>query len=183
MKNEMEFINGKDTTSLPEVWVITGIGYDKKRRILAICPDEENADRGRAYYDETYDDVEIESWYQETFDERPTVWNGFFNLEVFPYLNHDKTYTISRALMSVNKKFLTKYEAEHSTRCDNFNFAITKTINQDGGETVSVKGRFTTSTEPPKGGGGQNLGGYNKQWLIDKINEKGIIKLVMSTYD
>lgn len=171
----------KDVTTLPEVWVITGIGYGDERTVLAICPDEENAQRGKAYYSENYDDVEIECWHQETFEERPFVWTGTFDLEIRPYSKFEKTYLIGSARMSVEKKFLTKYE--DPVRLENFSFNITQTVNQDGKETISMRGYFTTSTEPPEGGYGCNLGKARREWLVNKINEKEIIKLVIPTFD
>lgn len=173
----------KDTTSLPEVWVITGIDYGDERRVLAICPDKENAQRGKAYYSENYDDVEVECWYQETFEERPFVWTGSFDLEIRPYSKYEKTYIIGSARMNVEKKFLTVYESECSMKCDSFTFNINQIINQDGKETISMRGQFTTSIEPPEGGYGGNLGKARREWLVNKINEKGIIKLVIPTFD
>lgn len=173
----------KDTTSLPEVWIITGIGYEDKRVVLAVCPDEENARRGKAYYEESYDEVEIECWHQETFEERPFVWSGSFDLEIRPYAKYDKTYLIGQAWMRVEKKFLTVYESERSMRGEEFNFHITQTTDQDGKETISMRGYFTTAIEPPEGGFGFNLGKARREWLMNKINEKGIIKLVTPTFD
>jgi hypothetical protein len=46
-----------------------------------------------------------------------------------------------------------------------------------------MRGYFTTSVEPPEGGYGQNLGKARREWLVNKINEKGIIKLVIPTFD
>lgn len=172
---------GRDITTLPEVWVITGIGYGDERRVLAICPDEENAQRGKAYYAENYDDVEIECWYQETFEEKPFVWTGSFDLEIRPYAKYEKTYLIGSARMNVEKKYLTV--PDNPEKYDSFNFNITQTINQDGKETISMRGHFTTSIEPPEGGYGCNLGKARREWLVNKINEKGIIKLVIPTFD
>lgn len=171
----------KDTTSLPEVWVITGIGYDNERRVLSVCPDEENAQRGKAHYEEDYYDVEIECRYQNTFGEGPYVWSGNFNLEIRPCAKYDKTYLIGAARMYVEKKFLTKYDDPQ--KCEDFHFNLTKTVDQDGKETLSMRGYFNTSIEPPAGGYGENLGKARREWLIDKINERGIIKLVIPTFD
>lgn len=171
----------KDTTSLPEVWVITGIGYDDQRRVLGICPDEENAQRGKAYYEESYDEVEIERWYQETFEERPFVWYGSFNLEIRPYAERENTYLIGSANMNVDKQFLAMTE-DPATRED-FNFRITTTVTQDGKKTISMYGTFHTTVEPPAGGYGSNLGKARREWLVEKINKKNVIKLVMPTFD
>lgn len=176
----------KDATTLPEVWVITGrvltgIDYDPERRILAICPDEENAQRGKAYYEEDYDDVEIDCWDQETFEEKPIVWKGTFEIEISPYAKSDKTYLINNARMNVEKKFLTKCEIPQ--KYDSFTFDIIKKINQDGKGTFAISGNFITPTEPPEDYFGLNIGNARKEWLINKINEKGIIKLVIPTFD
>lgn len=171
----------KDVTTLPEVWVITGIGYDNERRVLSVCPDEENARRGKAYYEEDYDEVEIECWCQDTFEERPFAWTGTFDLVIRPCSESYKTYLVGSARMSVEKKFLPVYE--NPVKCDNFNFNITQTIDQDGKESTSMRGHFTTLTEPPEGGYGENLGKARREWLVNKINEKGIVKLVIPDFD
>ena len=83
--------------------------------------------------------------------------------------------------MSVEKKFLTKYVDPE--KCEDFRFNLTQTVNQNGEETLSMTGYFTSSIEPPEGGYGENLGKARREWLIDKINERGIIKLVIPTFD
>lgn len=75
----------KDTTSLPEVWVVTGFSYDcNGSRVLAVCPTEEDAHNAVTYYRKHYDDVEYECFSQETYDPAPVCYSGVFTAEVRP---------------------------------------------------------------------------------------------------
>lgn len=68
----------KDTTSLPEVWVVTGFSYDcDGTRVLAVCPTEEDAHNAVTYYRKHYDDVEYECFSQETYDPAPVCYSGY----------------------------------------------------------------------------------------------------------
>lgn len=65
---------GKDITSLPEVYIVTGFSYDcNGTRILAACPTEQDAVN---YYKKRYDDVEYECFSQETYDPVPVFYGG-----------------------------------------------------------------------------------------------------------
>lgn len=172
---------GKDITTLPTVWIVTGIDYDDERVVLAVCPDKENAEKAKGYYQRNYDDIEVTERCQETYDEMPYIWSGRFNVTIRPYINHPNTYIMGSVAMSVEKKFLTS--DVNPADYDNIYFKIVKTIDQDGKEKIEMYGNFSSSIELPAGGEGGNCGKARREWLAEKVNERGVIKLAMPTFD
>ena len=51
----------RDSTTLPQVWVITGKDYDDVTRVLDVAPSQEDAVKGAAYFSANgYDEVDYE---------------------------------------------------------------------------------------------------------------------------
>ena len=69
---------GKDITSLPEVWIVTDLNYDfGGKRVLAVCPTEQDAHNAVNYYKKHHhDDVEYECFSQNTYDPVPVFYGG-----------------------------------------------------------------------------------------------------------
>ena len=59
----------RDSTTLPQVWVITGKDYDDCTRVLDVAASQEDAVRGAAYYrTRGYDEVDYECFTPVTFE-------------------------------------------------------------------------------------------------------------------
>lgn len=171
---------GKDITSLPEVWIVTGFSYDcDNTRVLAACPTEEDAHNAVNYYSKHYDDVEYECFSQETYDPIPVCYTGVFTAEVRPYEND--TFILGRVRITQSEQSLdndvTDLKAFEFT-----SFTLTNKINETGIESHELCGNFLSMEKIPIKTN-TNVGKAAKEWLIKKVNEKGIIKLVIPDFD
>ena len=170
---------GKDITSLPEVWVVTGFNYDcGGEQVLAVCPTEKDAHNAVNYYSEHYDDVEYRCFSQETYDPIPVCYTGIFTAEVRPYEND--TYILGDVSITQSERSLDKEVDPKEFENVSFTF-ITKTDNT-GHKSYELCGNFISATEIPIRTT-TNVGKAAKGWLIEKVNEKGVIKLVIPDFN
>ena len=170
---------GKDITSLPEVWIVTGLSYDcEDRRILAVCPTEQDAQNAVNYYKKHYDDVEYECFSQETYDPVPVFYGGVFSAEVRPY--KDGTYILGQVRITQSENPLDREvdpkEFEITT------FTLINKISDMGVESCELRGHFLSMEKVPVKTD-INVGKAAREWLIEKVNEKGIIKLVIPDFE
>ena len=106
---------GKDITSLPEVWIVTGFSYDcDGTRILAVCPTEQDAQNAVNYYKKHYNDVKYECFSQETYDPVPVFYGGVFSAEVRPY--KDDTYILGQVRITQSENPLDREVDPRSSR-------------------------------------------------------------------
>lgn len=171
---------GKDTTSLPEVWIVTGFSYDcDGSRVLAVCPTEEDAHNAVNYYRKHYNDVEYECFSQETYDPSPVCYSGVFTAEVRPYEND--TYIlgqvrITQSEQTLDNDILDPKEFEFTS------FTLINKISDTGDESCELRGNFLSMEKVPVRTN-TNVGKAAREWLIKKVNEKGVIKLVIPDFD
>lgn len=170
---------GKDITSLPEVWIVTGFSYDcDGRRILAVCPTMQDAQNAVNYYKKHYNDVEYECFSQETYDPIPIFYGGVFSAEIRPY--KDGTYILGQVRITQSENPLDR-EVDPK-EFENISFTLTNKIDDTGHESYTLCGNYISATEVPIKTD-INVGKAAREWLIKKVNEKGVIKLVIPNFD
>lgn len=167
---------GKDTTSLPEVWVVTG--SCDGTRVLAVCPTEQDAQNAVHYYDKHYDDVDYECYSQETYEPIPIYYGGTFSAEVRPY--KDGTYILGQVRITQFERSIDK-EVD-SKEFDDISFTLNSKIDNTGYESCELRGDFISAEKVPIRNS-INVGNAAREWLIKKVNEKGIIKLIIPDFD
>lgn len=170
----------KDTTSLPEVWVVTGFSYDcNGSRVLAVCPTEEDAHNAVNYYRKHYDDVEYECFSQETYDPTPVCYSGVFTAEVRPYEND--TYILGQVRITQSEQTLDN-DIPDPKEFEFTSFTLISKISDTGSESYELRGNFLSMEKVPIKTD-INVGKAAREWLIKKVNEKGVIKLVIPDFD
>lgn len=170
----------KDTTSLPEVWIVTGFSYDcDGRRVLTVCPTEEDAHNAVNYYRKHYDDVEYECFSQETFDPTPVCYSGVFTAEVRPYEND--TYVLGQVRITQSEQTLDN-DIPDPKQFEFTSFTLINKISDTGSESCELRGNFLSMEKVPIKTD-INVGRAAREWLIKKVNEKGVIKLVIPDFD
>lgn len=169
----------KDITSLPEVYVVTGFNYDfDGKRVLAICHTEQDAHNVANYYKKHYDGVEYECFSQETYDPIPVCYTGVFTAEIRPYENG--TYILGQVRITQFGQSLNNV-ADPKT-FESTSFTLINKINDNGSESCELRGNFLSIEKIPIKTD-INVGKAAREWLIEKVNEKGIIKLVIPYFD
>lgn len=169
----------KDITSLPEVYVVTGFNYDfDGKRVLAICHTEQDAHNVANYYKKHYDGVEYECFSQETYDPIPVCYTGVFTAEIRPYENG--TYILGQVRITQFGQSLNNV-ADPKT-FESTSFTLINKINGNGSESCELRGNFLSIEKIPIKTD-INVGKAAREWLIEKVNEKGIIKLVIPYFD
>ncbi len=170
---------GKDITSLPEVWIVTGLNYDfGGQRVLAVCPTEQDAQNAIHYYKKKYNKVEYECFSQETYEPVPIYYEGVFVAEVRPY--KDGTYILGQVRIIQSENSLDKDVGPKEL--ENISFTLTSKINDVGYESYELRGNYISAMKVPIKTD-INVGKAAKEWLINKINEKDVIKLVIPDFD
>ena len=170
---------GKDITSLPEVWIVTGLSFDcEDRRILAVCPTEQDAQNAVNYYKKHYDDVEHECYPQETYDPVPIFYGGVFTAEVRPY--GDDTYILGQVRITQSQQPLD--EGVDPKEFENVSFTLITKTDNTGHKSCELCGNFLSAEEVPIKTS-INVGKAAREWLIEKVNEKGVIKLVTPDFN
>lgn len=170
----------KDTTSLPEVWVVTGFSYDcNGSRVLAVCPTEEDAHNAVNYYKRHYDDVEYECFSQETYDPSPVCYSGVFTAEVRPY--EDDTYILGQVRITQSEQVLDN-DIPDPKDFEFTTFTLINKISDTGEGSYELRGNFLSMEKVPVKTD-INVGKAAREWLIKKVNEKGVIKLVIPDFD
>jgi hypothetical protein len=175
----------KNETTLPEIWIVTGCcEWSEDKKILAVCPDKDNALRACAYYDsvDDYSDVECTNYPQVTFSDAPYIYQGSFMADLRPYGENPETYIFGKINFELRKKYLKDNEKVESF--NDFKFHITKRITDQNRTFVSVCGSFINPTELPFFFGRESSDEKNRRkWLIDKINTKNIIQIVLPDFE
>ena len=170
---------GKDITSLPEVWVVTGFSYDCDGiKVLAVCPTKEDAHNAVNYYSKRYNDVEYECFSQETYDPVPVYYAGAFAAEARPYKND--TYILGQVRITQSEQSLDK-EVDPK-EFENVTFTLITKTDSTGYKSCELSGNFISTMKIPIKTD-VNVGRAAREWLIKKVNEKGVIKLVIPDFD
>ena len=174
----------KIQNDLPKVWVVTGVPeFETEPRILAICPDRENALKARVHYYEDYDDIECEEFSQETYEDTPMFYAGDFSIELRPFGIEPETY-IFGSLNYFNSRELCVPENGTPEQHDYFGFSIQKTIADTNKVTMKIYGNFESPTQLPfYSEDVPSVERARREWLMEKINAKGLIKVVMPDFE
>lgn len=173
---------GKDITSLPEVWIVTGFSYDcDGTRILAVCPTEQDAQNAVNYYKKHYDDVEYECFSQETYDPVPVLYGGVFTAEVRPYGNDNDTYILGQVRITQSQQPIDE-DVPNPKEFEYVSFTLITKTDNTGHKSCELCGNFLSAEEIPIKTS-INVGKAAREWLIEKVNEKGVIKLVIPDFE
>ena len=171
-----QIIDYAPTIELNEVWVITGTNKCGDEVIFGIARTKEEASNASNYYESIgYDDISYEPFKIKTYDLVPTMWGGYFSLTLIPYQEHENTYLIKTLNYSLNKKFINGKPEDY----EDFDYIFKHTINSNGHVECSISGNFCSATEPPPSSPEKQL----REWLRDKINAKGQLKVVVPSFD
>lgn len=168
---------------LPTVWVVTGVPeFSTEPRVLTVCPDRDSALKARVHYCGDYDDIECEEFSQETFEDTPTFYRGSFSAELRPFGIEPETYIFGNLDFVSYKQYTS--ENETPEQHDDFNFSISKTITDTNRVTTKVYGTFEVPTQLPfYSEEVPSVEKARREWLKEKINVKGLIKIVMPDFE
>lgn len=103
---------------------------------------------------------------------------GVFTAEVRPY--KDDTYILGQVRITQSENPLDR--KVDSKEFENISFTLTNKIDDTDHESYALCGNYISVMEVPIKTD-INVGKAAREWLINKINEKGIIKLVIPDFD
>lgn len=171
-----QIIDYAPTIELNEVWVITGEDQYGDKIVLGIARSIEEAENASAYYEsKDYADVSYAPFKFKTYNTIPLMWIGYFSLTLIPYQGYENTYLMKTLNYSLNKKFIDGKPEDY----EDFDYIFKHTINSNGHIECSISGDFCSATEPPPSLPEKQL----REWLRDKINAKGQLKVVVPSFD
>lgn len=173
----------KTLNDLPKVWVVTGVpDFTTDPVVIAVCPDLDSAIKAQTYYSENYSDIEYKGFSQETFEETPMIYEGNFSVELRPFGAEPETYIFGKVNLWSKRKCIP--EEEDPEQYDNFSFSIDKTITDTNKVTTKIRGSFESPTRvPPCSEEDLSIERVRREWLMKKINAKGLIKIVMPDFE
>lgn len=177
----------KTQNDFPKVWVVTGTPeYTTDPVVITVCPDLDSALKAKSYYGSyyggNYDDIECREFSQETFEEIPTFYEGNFSAELRPFGTEPETYIFGNLNFMSYKRYI--QENETPEQHNDFSFYINKTISDTNKVTTKISGTFENPTqfsfylkEVP------SVERARREWLMEKINAKGLVKIVMPDFE
>lgn len=158
------------------VWVVSGEDWNHERGIrvvIGVCPTGEDAENLKLRVKDAYDEIWIEQFRPKTWEEPSVIYNGHFKVEIRPLI---KKHYILHKIMIMNQErevLPDEYEPE-----ENFEFSVGHVIKTDAPEIYLIAGEFTSVEKAPlERGEDPNKSDALKQWIIQKVNEKGLITL------
>ncbi|MBP5774033.1 MAG: hypothetical protein J6W35_08275 [Eubacterium sp.] len=157
-----------------KVWVVSGEEwYDEeyKRIVIAVCPTKEDAEnvKFRVELERDFDEIWIENFYVKTHDKASTAYIGRFRLEISLF---GENHYVLRGITFIDQKQI----AMSATFKEKFEFSMNHIIKTDGPETYVIMGEFNSIEKVP------TEGDAARQWLVQKVNEKGLITLESSGF-
>ena len=172
----------KTQNDLPKVWVVTGVlDFTTDPVVITVCPDLDSAIKAQTYYCEIYSDIECREFSQETFEDTPVTYEGNFSAELRPFGVEPETYIFGKLNLWSKRKYIP--EDEDPEQYDNFSFSIYKTITDTNKVTTKIHGSFKNPTQvPPCSEEDLSIERARREWLMKKINEKNLIKIVMPDF-
>lgn len=171
-----QIIDNAPTIELNEALVITGEDRWGDIIILGVARDLEEVNNAVDYYEsEGYTNVSYSSFKFKDYSPIPMMWGGYFSLSLIPYQGHENTYLMKTLNYSVNRKPINGKPEDY----ENFDYIFKCTVNSNGHVECSISGDFYSATEPPPSLPEKQL----REWLRDKINAKGQIKVVVPSFD
>ena len=159
------------------IWVLTGEDEWGDRITLGITKSLEDTQQAEDYYkSKGCSNIDYAPFTFKTYNTIPVMWGGNFNISLIPCAGID-TYLMTHLNYSCNKKYLDpNIDPKNYER---FNYNFEKTVSSNGRCDCKVSGWFDSATEPPPSLPQKQL----REWLRDKINEKGYIKVTLPDYD
>ena len=166
---------GKEFTTLSPVWVITGkdYSYEVNARVLDVAASLEDAIKGAAYYrTQGYDDVDYESFTPVTFDGEEDYWySGNFTVELRK-TDKDTVYTMG-TLYGYPRKVYDQHGGEGS------NYKLVTEIDMSGKTKIMLDFNFMTKDKLCDSSSRKEV----REWVRDKINAAGQIKIIVTFSD
>ena len=166
---------GKEFTTLSPVWVITGkdYSYEVNARVLDVAASLEDAIKRAAYYrTQGYDDVDYESFTPVTFDGEEDYWySGNFTVELRK-TDKDTVYTMG-TLYGYPRKVYDQHGGEGS------NYKLVTEIDMSGKTKIMLDFNFMTKDKLCDSSSRKEV----REWVRDKINAAGQIKIIVPFSD
>lgn len=156
---------------MDKVYVITGEDHlDSEKRVLTVCKTVDEAKRAVGYYNQYYDYCDYEEFFFETFNDMKQFYRGSFNMVLSP-TNEPDTYYMQDILCNVSDDYTKEFLK------DDFDFNLYTSQSTSSPKKVSrLSGNFISLASPPSGRHEIH------KFLRDKINEKGIIKVLLPEF-
>lgn len=156
---------------MDKVYVITGVDHlDGEKRVLTVCRTADEAKRAVGYYNQYYDYCDYEEFFFETFNELNQFYRGSFNMVLSPTDEPD-TYYMQDILSNVSDD----YTKEPIKNDFGFNLYTSQSTSFPK-KVTRLSGNFISLAPPPS-----DRHEIHK-FLRDKINEKGIIKVLLPEF-
>jgi len=154
-----------------KVYVITGEDYlDREKRVLTVCRTVDEAKRAVSYYNQYYDYCDYDEFFFETFNDMKQFYRGSFNMVLSP-TNEPDTYYMQDILCNVSEDYTKEFLK------DDFDFNLYTSQSTSSPKKVTrLSGNFISLASPPSGRHEIH------KFLRDKINEKGIIKVLLPEF-
>jgi len=152
-----------------KVWVVSGEDWNEERGtriVIGVCPTEEDAENLKLQFENEYDNIWIQEFYPKTWDRPSIIYNGHFKVEIRPFIK--KHYILHKVeIMEQEREVL---PAGYGPK-EKFEFSVGHIIKTDGPEVYIIVGEFTSMEKVP------TEGKAAKEWIAQKVNEKGLITL------
>lgn len=159
-----------------KVWVVTGEDWDHEkgtRVVIGVCPSEKDAENLKLRVKNEYDNIWVQEFRSETWKEPSVIYDGHFKVEIRPLVN--KHYILHKIMIMNQERKVLPVECEPKEK---FEFSVGHVIKTDAPEIYLIAGEFTSVEKAPfESDEHPNKSDALKQWLIRKINEKGLITL------
>lgn len=163
----------RDSTTLPQVWVITGKDYDDNERVLDVAASQEDAVRGAAYYrTQGYDEVDYECFTPVTFEGEEDYWySGYFTIDLRK-TDEDSVYTMG-TLYGYPQKV---YRQDGGEGC---NYRLVTEVDMSGKTKIVLNFNFMTKDKLCDSTSRKEV----RKWVRDKVNAAGQIKIIVPFSD
>lgn len=155
---------------MDKVYVITGEDWDNEKRVLTVCKTIDEAKKAVGYYTEMYSYCDYEAFFFETFDDLNQFYRGSFNMVLSPTDEPD-TYYMQNIIYQASDE----YTKEPIKNDFGFNLYTSQSTSSPK-KVTSLSGNFISLASPPS-----DRAEIHK-FLRDKINEKGIIKVLLPEF-
>lgn len=155
---------------MDKVYVITGVDWKDEVRILTVCKTEDEAKKAVGYYKQLYNECDYSGFSFETFNDLKQFYRGSFNMILSPTSEPD-TYYMQDILYQVSDD----YAEEPPKEKLGFNLYTSQSTSSPK-KVTRLFGNFISLVSPPSGRTEIH------KFLRDKINEKGIIKVLLPEF-
>lgn len=155
---------------MDKVYVITGEDWDNEKRVLTVCKTIDEAKKAVGYYTEMYRYCDYDEFFFETFDDLNQFYRGSFNMVLSPTDEPDTYY-----MQDIVYQASDDYTKEPIKNDFSFNLYTSQSTSSPK-KVTRLSGNFISLVSPPSGRHEIH------KFLRDKINEKGIIKVLLPEF-